>query len=86
MHASPRWPPAPAVLAAGAPTIERERINDTFCDEFLLDLCGIKTITTVTGHVQVTRYQDGTEKLHSQLTYRSDHRGLPPPPLMACGP
>jgi hypothetical protein len=40
--------PAPAMAGAsgGKPTVEREVINETFFDDFILDICGVATNTT----------------------------------------
>jgi hypothetical protein len=57
-----------SALAAG-PTIERGSTRDTFFDGFLLDLCGISTMTTVTEHWILTTFPDGSQQFHTSRTF-----------------
>jgi hypothetical protein len=57
---------APAVASAaptagGQPVVERGSIVDTFEDDFILDLCGIETLTTVTERWSSKKFPDGSE-------------------------
>ena len=63
---------ATGVLAA-QPEIEHSgRYTDTFFDEFIFDLCGIETMTTVTERWTSTHYADG-----SRAVRRSAARSCP---------
>jgi hypothetical protein len=47
-----------AVASGGKPTHEQDRAVVTFADDFLHDLCGIDTTTTMTQHFEVTTFPD----------------------------
>ena len=59
-----------ASLAAGAggalaakPVSEHSgQVRDTFFDDFIYDLCGIETMTTVTERWTLTTYADGSQR------------------------
>jgi hypothetical protein len=59
-----------ATLAAGAggalaakPVSEHSgQVRDTFFDDFIYDLCGIETMTTVTERWTLTTYADGSQR------------------------
>ncbi len=61
---------APAATAAperghgGKPTVEHEAIQETFFDDFIFDLCGVATNTTLTQRVTVKTYPDGYQTVH----------------------
>jgi hypothetical protein len=60
---------ATAVLAA-PPEIEHSgRYVDTFADDFILELCGIETMTTVTEHWTLTTYADGSQRFRVSRTF-----------------
>ncbi|HYH93100.1 MAG TPA: hypothetical protein VD763_08075 [Candidatus Saccharimonadales bacterium] len=67
----------PAAASAAGPVIERGRTTDTFADEFILDLCGIETMTTVTDHWMLKTYPDGSEVFHVTRRFESEDPRLP---------
>jgi hypothetical protein len=68
---------ATGVLAA-PPEHERSgRFIDTFADDFILDLCGIETMTTVTEQWTLTTYADGSQRFRTSRTYVSEDPRLP---------
>lgn len=62
---------APAQIATagsghgGKPTIEREVIEETFFDDYIFDLCGVETDTSLTQRTVTKTYPDGTVKVHT---------------------
>lgn len=65
-------------VLAGPPQHERSgRVVDTFADEFILDLCGIETMTTVTEHWTLTTYADGSQHFQTSRKYVSADPRLP---------
>lgn len=65
-------------VLAGPPQQERSgRVVDTFADEFILDLCGIETMTTVTEHWTLTTYADGSQRFQTSRKYVSADPRLP---------
>lgn len=61
--------PGAAVAAGGAPTITRGGGVDTFEDDFILDLCGIATETTLTERWTFKEFPDGSSTLHTVRTF-----------------
>jgi hypothetical protein len=59
---------AGTVLAAG-PTIEHGTAHDTFFDDYIYELCGISTMTTVTEHWTLKTFPDGSQHFHSTRTF-----------------
>jgi hypothetical protein len=70
-------PAGPATTLAAGPTIERGGTRDTFADGFILDLCGIETMTTVTEKWTLKRFPDGSETFHVERQFVSDDPRLP---------
>ena len=68
---------APAQGAGGKPEIERGSFVDVFADDFIFDLCGIQTTTTLTQRFEVKTFPDGSQQVHVTRTYLSDDRRLP---------
>ena len=66
-----------APAAAARPVIERASYVDRFADDLFLDLCGIRTMTTLTERWSLKRYRDGSEVLHVVRTFVPDDRRLP---------
>jgi len=62
---------SPHALAAsgGKPLVEHGQDTDTFADDFILDLCGIDTMTTLTETVTVITFQNCTRQVHVSRTY-----------------
>ena len=50
----------PGAASAAPPTFERITVEDTFADEFLSEQCGVEVTTTVSGHITVRTFEDGT--------------------------
>lgn len=65
-----------AALAA-QPEIIHGTNRETFFDDFLFDLCGIETMTTVTEHWTLWRYADGSEKFQSSRKFVPEDPRLP---------
>lgn len=70
-------PAAAAAAAAGKPAIERGSSVETFADDFILDLCGIATTTTLTQHFVVQTYPDGSQQVHVTRTFASADPRIP---------
>ena len=68
---------APAQGARGKPVIERDRFVEVFPDDFIFDLCGIETTTTLTQHDEVKTFPDGSQQVHVTRTFVSDDPRLP---------
>jgi hypothetical protein len=68
---------ATAVLGAKLATERSGRVVDTFPDDFILELCGIETMTTVTEHWTLTTYEDGSQRLRTSRMFVSDDPRLP---------
>lgn len=52
------------VAQAAGPERIGDSYTDTFFDEFIYDLCGIETLTTVTERWTLKEYPDGSAILH----------------------
>jgi hypothetical protein len=65
---------APPAMAAGGgkPTIEREVIEETFFDDFILDICGIETDTTLTQRTTTKTFPDGSRTVHVNAEFVPD--------------
>jgi hypothetical protein len=59
----------PAGTLAAQPEVIHGSTRDTFEDDFILDLCGIRTLTTVTEHWTLTRYPDGSERFRTSRKF-----------------
>lgn len=68
-------PPGPA--AAQRPDVVRDSYVDRFQDDFILELCGIVTWTTLTERWSLTTYADGSQKLHTVRTFVPDDPRIP---------
>lgn len=64
------------VLAAG-PTVERGSTHETFFDEFILDLCGIETMTTVIERWTLKTFPDGSQQFQASRTFIPDDVRVP---------
>ena len=65
-----------AAQAAG-PTRTGEAYTDTFFDDFIFELCGITTMTTLTERWTLTEYADGSATLHVVRTFVPDDVRIP---------
>lgn len=63
--------------AGGRPTIERQRFEERFFDDFIFDLCGIRTFTTQTQVSSVKTFPDGRQQIHVVRTFVSEDPRLP---------
>lgn len=63
--------------SADQPVTERGSFVDTFDDEFILDLCGVTTQTTLTQRWSSTVYADGSEIVHVVRTFVPDDPRVP---------
>ena len=74
-----------ATLAAGAggalaakPASEHSgQVRETFFDEFIYDLCGIETMTTVTERWTLTTYADGSQRFTNSRRFVPADRRIP---------
>jgi hypothetical protein len=69
-------------LAAGpalaeGPVIERGNFQETFFDDYIFDLCGIATETTLTQRWSSKVYPDGSEVVHVVRTFVPADTRLP---------
>lgn len=63
--------------AAAAPDRFGDAYTETFFDDFIYDLCGIETMTTVTERWSITTYADGSSVQHVVRTFVSEDPRLP---------
>ena len=64
------------VQAAGPEQIS-DSYTDTFFDDFIFELCGIETMTTVTERWTLKIYPDGSEVFHDVRTFVPADRRIP---------
>jgi hypothetical protein len=64
-------------VQAGGPVQTRDSYIETFHDDFIFDLCGINTFTTVTEHWTFKEFPDGSATFHGTRTFVSDDPRLP---------
>jgi hypothetical protein len=67
---------AGTAMAAG-PTIEQGTTHETYFDDFIHDLCGISTMTTVTEHWTLKTFPDGSQQFHTTRTFVPDDPRIP---------
>ena len=63
--------------AGGRPVIERGSFVERFADDFIFELCGIETTTTLTQRFEVTTFPDGSQQVHVTRTFVSDDPRIP---------
>jgi hypothetical protein len=69
---------AHATAASAAPPVrESGSFVDTFDDDFIFDLCGITTRTTLTQRWSATVYSDGSEIVHVVRTFVPEDPRVP---------
>jgi hypothetical protein len=66
-----------APAAAERPDVVRDSYVDRFQDDFIADLCGIETWTTVTERWSSTKFADGSEIFHVVRTFVPDDPRIP---------
>lgn len=64
-------------VEAARPAIERDAYTDHFPDDFILELCGIDTWTTVTERWTSTVHADGSETFQVVRTFVPDDPRIP---------
>ena len=57
---------------SGGPTVEREVIEETFFDDFILDICGVATNTTLTQRTTTKTFPDGSQTVHVNAEFVPD--------------
>jgi hypothetical protein len=67
----------PSAVSAAKPEIQRDSFVEVFFDDFIYELCGIETYTTLTQRSSVKTFADGSQHIHVVLTYVSDDPRLP---------
>lgn len=68
---------AAGAVSAAAPTRESDAYTESFFDDFILDLCGIETDTTVTERWTFKEFADGSATLHVVRTFVPDDPRIP---------
>lgn len=68
---------ATSALAATPVTEHSGRTVDTFFDDFIYEICGIETMTTVTERWTLTTYADGTQQFRASRTFVPADRRIP---------
>jgi hypothetical protein len=63
--------------SAAGPTIEHGRIEERFFDDFILELCGIETFTTLTQSFTAKVFPDGSEQIHVVRTFVPEDPRIP---------
>ena len=56
----------------GKPTVEREVIEETFFDDFILDICGVETNTTLKQRTTTKTWPDGSQTVHINAEFVPD--------------
>ena len=56
----------------GRPTVERWASTVTFFDDYVLEVCGVATNTTLTERVLTKTYPDGTQTVHVNAEFIPD--------------
>ena len=62
---------------AAGPVWISDAYTETFFDDFIFDLCGVETYTTVTERWTLKVYPDGSEVFHSVRTFVPDDPRIP---------
>lgn len=65
------------VAKAAGPIQTSDHFTDRFHDEFILDLCGIDTYTTVTEHWTLKTFPDGSQTFHTTRTFIPEDPRIP---------
>ena len=64
-------------VQAGGPTRESDSYTERFFDDFIFDICGIETFTTLTERWTFKEFADGSATLHSVRTFVPDDPRIP---------
>ena len=68
---------AGGALAAKPETVHSGQVVETFFDDFILDVCGIETMTTVTERWTLTTYADGSQRFTNSRKFVPQDRRIP---------
>ena len=68
---------AAGVVQAGGPIRESDSYTERFFDDFIDELCGIATYTTVTERWTLKEFPDGSSTLHVTRTFVPEDQRLP---------
>jgi hypothetical protein len=64
-------------VQAGGPERISESYTDTFFDDFILELCGIETFTTVTERWTLKTFPDGSQQSHVNRLFVPEDTRIP---------
>jgi hypothetical protein len=64
-------------VQAGGPERTSESYTDTFFDDFILELCGIETFTTLTERWTIKTFPDGSQHLHVNRLFVPEDTRIP---------
>ncbi len=64
-------------VRAGGPERVTESYTDTFFDDFILELCGIETFTTVTERWTLKTFPDGSQHFHVNRLFVPEDTRIP---------
>lgn len=67
----------PAASLAAKPERETDSYTDRFHDDFIFDMCGIDTWTTVTERWTLKTWPDGSQTFHTRRTFAPDDLRIP---------
>ena len=67
----------PAAALAAGPERVTDSYTDRFHDDFILDMCGIDTWTTVTERWTLKNWPDGSQTFHAVRTFVPDDPRIP---------
>jgi hypothetical protein len=65
------------VVQARGPVQTRDAYTVTFHDDFIFDLCGIDTMTTLTEHWTFKEFSDGSATFHGTRTFTPEDTRIP---------
>ena len=67
----------PAAALARGPERETDSYTDYFHDDFILEMCGVDTWTTVTERWTLKTWPDGSQTFHTRRTFVPDDPRIP---------
>ena len=68
---------ATGALAAKPVSVHQGKESATFFDDFIFDICGISTMTTVTENWTLTMYADGSQRFTNSRTFVPADKRIP---------
>jgi hypothetical protein len=66
-----------SVLAAKPVSEHQGKATETFFDDFIFDICGIATMTTVTENWTLTTYADGSQRFRNSRKFVPADKRIP---------